>query len=250
MYQKTAKLFLILGLISFSIKAYGLSNQKVPSQEQNEQKILKKETEVLCPTPPSIEPAVLRKIYRGVDKIVLYVPRLWTYERAVECHDKESQCVVEESKGIARSTEEIESNIISLKKNFSTFPSVLYHKNLLKLFKTRIENGIIPFLRSDKSCTPPEFKIIKNGELSPYSNDPFALHIIVQVRIFENTNPKIAVMGFRYYRHDLKYLDIGSELSLGNTIAIPLNENSEEIENVVNDFVNNPRNISPFTIIQ
>ncbi|MBL8714099.1 MAG: hypothetical protein JNM12_14485 [Alphaproteobacteria bacterium] len=238
-------------LLSFPAEIYASPDQTIPSKEQRADTGAQTGIEESCKASAGVAPAVVRKIYRGIDKIVLYVPRLWTYERALQCHNKEAECVLEESKGILKSAEERKKDILSLKKNFNIFPDALYHKNLLGLFENRIKTGIIPYLNSGKGCTPPELKIITREDINLYSNDTSALHIVVKVKIFENTKPKIALLGFDYYRKDFQYTGLSAQFSQGgDTIAIPLDGPPEEIQKEVTNFVNNPRNISPFTLTE
>jgi len=174
--------------------------------------------------------------FKGVERVALYVHLSAEYKYAVECHEDMNECLKRMgSRDFPEKNVEIRQRLANVYKGL---PQALHADNLLELVKTRIDQEVMPHVKSQESCRQPEI-IIDRGNNDSYlladlTKDPNALIIDVSVRFFDDANPRIALLYLYAYRvGGLSHRQVfPSEL-----MVIPLDLSEEKITEKVNNFV-------------
>lgn len=171
----------------------------------------------------------LNPIYRGLKNVSIYV-RVTpvSYLKAIECHEHEDQCANEHG-AIYRLMKPPEGwregYVKSLKSEYDAFPKILYPQTLSGLLAKIIKGKLAGYVTTE-GCQPPNFAVLDEKSFHAFEaideqgqSDKDTLTIVVQIRMVENFNPRIALLSTNFYRPSA---GLRSQLIENDALILPL----------------------------
>ncbi|MEZ0223046.1 MAG: hypothetical protein ACAH83_00705 [Alphaproteobacteria bacterium] len=111
------------------------------------------------------------------------------------------------------------------------YPQTLSPENLLSFFRPVVEENVMPFVQRDSQCHQPELRVNRAADVITKLG---ILTITIQLEIFDQMKPRMAVLSASVYRPDVSgaYVD-----ALPRAIPIPLDISHNEITLLLHGFV-------------
>lgn len=184
-------------------------------------------------------------IYRGLKKISIYVrvtPA--SYLKAVECHEHEDRCADEHGNLYKLMTPPKgwrEIYVQNLKNEYDAFPMTLHPQTLSALLASSIKEKLAGFVTAADGCQAPNFTVLDEKSFHSFEaadehgqSDKDTLTIVVQIRMIENSNPRIALLTTNFYRPCA-----GLRSQLIENDAIILSLDTSDLQEVVKKWADN-----------
>lgn len=178
-----------------------------------------------------------RTEFHALTKLALYVKiQQNKYEHALKCFGIEEICAQKETSHI-RGADYYNKYAENLKKTNSLYHRPIQLKNIEKIYKDRLEQEVLPFIKLGSDCKKPEVQILNSSNVSDIVDNPDTFTLIVTLDIIDDTSPPIAIIASKAYRSGVLNQSFnGQNHYMNGLTAIPLDISDEDISRRLDEF--------------